>query len=99
MAIHHHAWAFFLLSAGMLAADESWEKLSDGILGRVADFEGVRGVKIAGYVRRPSGDGPFPMVMILHGGGPAARPVKAETDEARAPLLAAETLRASNQLG
>ena len=81
------------------AAEEPWEELPNGVLGQVAAFEGVGGVKIAGYVRKPAGPGPFPLVIVLHGGAASARPVSAETEEARAKLLAAQTLRASQSLG
>jgi dipeptidyl aminopeptidase/acylaminoacyl peptidase len=82
-----------------LAAEEPWEQLPNGILGQLAVFEGVGGVKIAGYVRKPAGTGPFPIVIILHGGGPTARPVSAENEEARAKLLGDEAVRASKVLG
>ena len=81
------------------AGDEQWKRLSDGILGRVADFEGAGGVKIAGYGRRPERAGPLPLVIVLHGGGPTARPVKAGNDQNRARLMAAEAVRASHVLG
>jgi len=32
------------------------------------EFEGVGGVKIPAYIRKPAGDGPFPAVVMLHGG-------------------------------
>ena len=38
-------------------------------------------------------------MIVLHSGGPTARPVSAETDAARAEKLAAEAVRASNVLG
>jgi dipeptidyl aminopeptidase/acylaminoacyl peptidase len=104
---HVQAWTKFLLAAGMLAAgggatraaEEPWEKLPNGIEGQVADFEGAGGVKIAGYVRKPAGPGPFPIVIVLHGGGPTARPVTADDAEARAQKMADEALRASQALG
>jgi len=96
-----------LLAAGMLvmgslttrAAEDQWEKLSDGVSGQLAGFEGVDGVKIAGYVRKPAGAGPFPIVIILHGGGPSARAVSAEGDQAKAEALTKEATRAGNALG
>jgi dipeptidyl aminopeptidase/acylaminoacyl peptidase len=81
------------------AAEEPWEELSGGVMGRLAMFEGVGGVKIAGYVRKPTGAGPFPLVILLHGGGPTARVVSSETGEARARAIVDETVRASRQLG
>jgi len=102
-----HVWISFLLTAGLVAAgstatraaDEPWEKLPNGVLGQVADFEGAGGVKIAGYVRKPAGPGPMPIVIILHGGGPTARTVKAGAEADRAKLMAAETARANSVLG
>src|SRR5690349_12285125 len=76
--------------SGTSAAEEPWEELPGGVMGRLAMFEGVGGVKIAGYVRKPAGPGPFPLVILLHGGGPTARPVNAETEEARARAVVDE---------
>jgi dipeptidyl aminopeptidase/acylaminoacyl peptidase len=81
------------------AAEEPWEELPGGVMGRLAMFEGVGGVKIAGYVRRPAGAGPFPIVILLHGGGPTAKVVRAETEESRAKAIGDEAVRASRQLG
>jgi dipeptidyl aminopeptidase/acylaminoacyl peptidase len=88
-------------SSNAKAAEPAWEKVSDKVEGQVADFEGVGGVKIAGYVRKPIGAGPFPIIIILHGGGPSAKPIKTDgdADEARGRKLAGEAIRASNQLG
>src|SRR4051794_28903684 len=80
------------------AEEERWEELSGGVMGRPALFEGVGGVKIAGYVRKPTGAGPFPIVILLHGGGPTARVVRGETEEARAKAILDEAMRASRQL-
>jgi dipeptidyl aminopeptidase/acylaminoacyl peptidase len=61
-----------VVSRTLLAAPtESWEKFSDGSLGRTTDFHGVGGADIAAYIRKPAGDGPFPVVLYLHGGGPS----------------------------
>jgi dipeptidyl aminopeptidase/acylaminoacyl peptidase len=100
---------FPLLLAGSLvtarlpatqAAEEPWEELPGGVMGRLAMFEGVGGVKIAGYVRKPSGDGPFPLVIVLHGGAPTARAVSAElTGETRDKAIIDEAVRASRQMG
>ena len=35
-------------SQNTTAAEEAWEKLPNGVLGRLANFEGERGMKIAG---------------------------------------------------
>ncbi len=61
-----------LLLAGLITAvpaEEGWEQLADGSLGRETEFQGVGGITIAAYVRKPAGPGPFPAVMLLHGGG------------------------------
>ncbi len=97
----------FLLAAGLTAvaapappaATEKWEELPGGIQGRPAQFEGVGGVKIAGYVRKPAGNGPFPLVIVLHGGAATARPVTADNEQARTEKMAAEAARASSTLG
>ena len=45
-----------------------WEELSDGSLGQETEFLGVGGVAIPVYVRKPKGDGPFPVIVLMHGG-------------------------------
>src|ERR1041384_7184712 len=45
-----------------------WEELPDGSLGREREFHGVGGRAIPAYVRKPKGDGPFPVIVLLHGG-------------------------------
>lgn len=49
-------------------SDDKWEALSDGSMGRVTMFHGAGGVEIPAYVRKPKGDGPFPLIVLLHGG-------------------------------
>jgi dipeptidyl aminopeptidase/acylaminoacyl peptidase len=85
-------------SAGLLA-DDDWESLPNGVLGQRAEFDGADGVRIAGYVRKPSGAGPFPLVIFVHGGAPTAKPVQATNEEELTKLRAAEATRASNQMG
>ncbi len=93
--------------AGMLAAvgsaarasDQPWENLPNGVLGQVADFEGAGGVRIAGYIRRPAGPGPFPLVIVLHGGAPTARAVRNDDEQALSKMRTEEALRASRVLG
>jgi dipeptidyl aminopeptidase/acylaminoacyl peptidase len=87
------------LQQGSVATEEPWEELPGGVMGRLARFEGAGGVKIAGYVRKPAGTGPFPLVIVLHGGAPTARPVTAETEDARVKAIADEAVRASRQMG
>jgi dipeptidyl aminopeptidase/acylaminoacyl peptidase len=84
---------------GTRAAEGEWEKLANGVLGQLASFEGAGGVKVAGYVRKPAGPGPFPIVIVLHGSGPTARRVSAETEQARVEMAAKEAVRASRVLG
>ncbi len=50
------------------AADGDWENLPDGSTGRVTEFQGVGGIAIPAYIRKPAGAGPFPVVVLLHGG-------------------------------
>ena len=56
-------------AATALAVENEWETFPDGSTGQVTEFPGQGGVKIAAYVRKPGGPGPFPLVMMLHGGG------------------------------
>jgi dipeptidyl aminopeptidase/acylaminoacyl peptidase len=86
-------------SSTLKAAEEPWEELPNGILGRMAVFDGVGGVRVAGYVRKPAGSGPFPLVIVLHGGGPTAKATTGNTDAERATKAAAEAVRASKALG
>jgi endo-1,4-beta-xylanase len=64
-------FAVFLLAgtAGAIAgpADE-WERLPDGSAGKVTEFRGAGGMVIPAYLRKPNGPGPFPVVVMLHGG-------------------------------
>ncbi len=101
------SWKPVLLVAGMLvaagsaarASEEPWENLPNGVLGQVADFEGAGGVRVAGYVRRPAGPGPFPLVIVLHGAGPTARAVRSDDPQVLLKMRADEALRASRVLG
>jgi len=90
-----------LLTTGEVVAEgkEQWEQLPNKVQGRLAIFDGVDGAKIAGYVRKPAGAGPFPLVIVLHGGGPTAKAVTADTAEERAKKAAEEAERASKVLG
>lgn len=100
-------WISCLLASGLAATtgaappvvDQKWENLPNGVLGQPAEFEGIDGVKIAGYVRKPAGDGPFPLVIVLHGSGPIARPASADNEPARAEKAAQEAAQASAALG
>lgn len=48
--------------------DSGMEKLPDGSEGRSVEFRGSGGTFIPAYMRRPAGPGPFPVVVLLHGG-------------------------------
>lgn len=88
------ATLLFLL-AGLAAAapaqsapGQGWESFPDGSTGRVTVFSGADGTTIPAYIRKPQGPGPFPVVIMLHGGrygaaatyglGRALRPPTAE---------------------
>ncbi len=49
--------------------DSGEEDLPDGSIGRISEYRGCEGTFIAAYLRRPKGKGPFPAVVVLHGGG------------------------------
>ncbi len=51
------------------ASKDEWEHLPDGSLGRETEFQGVGGLALPAYIRKPDGPGPFPVVVLLHGGG------------------------------
>jgi dipeptidyl aminopeptidase/acylaminoacyl peptidase len=50
------------------AAGSKNESLSDGSTGRVVEFRSSDGTYLPAYIRRPSGHGPFPVIVLLHGG-------------------------------
>lgn len=53
-------------------AGKDLEVLADGSRGRVVEYRGADGTYIPAYLRTPKGSGPFPVVVMLHGG--AAHP-------------------------
>ena len=63
-----------LFPASWAAAAEDWEQFPDGSTGQVTEFKGVGGVAIPAFIRKPSGTGPFPVVVLLHGGTMAKGP-------------------------
>jgi len=60
-----------ILLTGLGRADGQgeWEKFPDGSTGMVTEYKGVNDTPIAAYLRKPKGDGPFPVVVMIHGGG------------------------------
>jgi dipeptidyl aminopeptidase/acylaminoacyl peptidase len=88
--------AVLLLTSKVFAGEDAkWENLPGGTQGRLAIFDGAGGVKIAGYVRKPNGKGPFALVILLHGGAPTAKPVTGDTATEKAKKAADEAVRAS----
>jgi endo-1,4-beta-xylanase len=65
-------WLAVMLLAGLGNAatvlNEDWENFADGSKGEVTEFRGSGGLTIPAYLRKPSGPGPFPVVVLLHGG-------------------------------
>lgn len=55
-------------SEGSEELSDDWEELSEGSLGQETEFQGVGGIVIPAYVRKPKGEGPFPVIVLLHGG-------------------------------
>src|SRR3954451_1768308 len=65
--------------------DGGWERLADGSLGGITEFRGAGGVAaIPAYLRRPAGPGPFPVVVMLHG-GPHGKDVTVATGRSSPP--------------
>jgi dienelactone hydrolase len=60
--------ALLLLGMSVNAAADDWEPFPDGSMGQQTEFHGVGGVPIPAYIRKPKGPGPFPVVVMLHGG-------------------------------
>jgi endo-1,4-beta-xylanase len=61
-------WLLALSANGFATADDAWEQFADGSLGRVTEFRGAGGLPIPAYIRKPKGEGPFPVIVMLHGG-------------------------------
>jgi dipeptidyl aminopeptidase/acylaminoacyl peptidase len=58
------------------ASADNWEHFPDGSTGRPDEFHGKDGTAIAAYIRKPAGAGPFPAIVLGHGG----RDAKAATE-------------------
>src|SRR5690348_3415993 len=46
------------------------DSFPDGSQGRVVEYRAADGSYVPAYMRRPKGDGPFPVVVLIHGGAP-----------------------------
>ena len=68
MRPQHFFILLLLLVIHRAAVADEWEKLPDNSTGMETEFHGVNGVSIAAYVRKPDGPGPFPAIVLLHGG-------------------------------
>jgi endo-1,4-beta-xylanase len=75
------------LTTTTAAAAEDWEQFPDGSTGQVTEFRGVGGIAIPAYVRKPSGPGPFPVVLLLHGGRHGKEPTYALGRSMRSPTI------------
>src|SRR4051812_23556988 len=64
--------------------DRDWERLADGSLGVITEFRGAGGVAIPAYLRKPAGSGPFPVIVMLHG-GPHGKEVTVATGRSSPP--------------
>jgi enterochelin esterase-like enzyme/dienelactone hydrolase len=80
---------FLAISAtSIAAAEDDWENFADGSLGRTTEFHGAGGLVVPAYVRKPKGDGPFPVVVMLHGGRYRAGASAGMGRSTRAPVAA-----------
>jgi dipeptidyl aminopeptidase/acylaminoacyl peptidase len=73
MCIRNLLFAFCLAGIGGAALAADWEPFPDGSTGQVTEYK-ASGLAIPAYIRKPKGAGPFPVVVVGHGGrsGPNA---------------------------
>ncbi len=62
------ALLFVVVAAARAAAGDDWESFADGSRGQATEFRGAGGLVIPAYIRTPKGAGPFPAIVMLHGG-------------------------------
>jgi dienelactone hydrolase len=62
------ALLFAVVAAARATAGDDWESFADGSRGQATEFRGAGGLVIPAYVRTPKGVGPFPVIVMLHGG-------------------------------
>jgi enterochelin esterase-like enzyme/dienelactone hydrolase len=68
------------------AKDGEWESLADGSTGKTTTFTGKGGTVIPAYIRKPKGRGPFPVVVLLHGGRYGKAPTYGMGRSTRSPV-------------
>jgi dipeptidyl aminopeptidase/acylaminoacyl peptidase len=68
MVLHCLTALSIFVTLAQAAPDTAWETFPDGSSGQETEFQGVGGVAIPAYVRKPAGPGPFPVVVLAHGG-------------------------------
>ncbi|MCX7016980.1 MAG: prolyl oligopeptidase family serine peptidase, partial [Candidatus Sumerlaeota bacterium] len=56
------------LAAAAPAPDDGWEHFDDDSMGKAVEYHGIDGIVLPAYVRKPAGDGPFPVIVLAHGG-------------------------------
>jgi dipeptidyl aminopeptidase/acylaminoacyl peptidase len=66
------------------------ESFPDGSTGRISEFRGADGTYLPAYLRKPKGDGPFPVVVLLHGGAVSKAATYAFRTTTPAPRFIAE---------